>query len=62
MNSQIKEKYGIHRKDPRFSDNVKNNIENNSFLSKYNTGSLKINDWEQFTSIITEIFEEVKVI
>ena len=56
MNNEQKEKYGIHRKDPRFNGEQ----ENNSFISKYNTGSLKINDWENFTKIIKEIFCEIK--
>lgn len=64
MDNETKEKYGIHRKDPRFNnlDNyTENDTENNSFLSKYNSGSLKINDWKEFTKLITEIFEEVKL-
>ena len=56
MNFEEKEKYGIHRKDPRFSGEDKNN----SFLSKHKTGTLKINNWIEFTNIIKEIFNEVK--
>ncbi len=55
MNNQQKEKYGIHRKDPRFMGN-----EDNSFLSKFSKGTLKINNWEEFTEIIKEIFNDVK--
>jgi glutaminase len=57
MNNETKDLLGIHRKDPRFIGKQ----ENNSFMSKYNTGSLKINDWNHFTSLITEIFEEIKL-
>ena len=53
MNFEEKEKYGIHRKDPRFSEKD----ENNSFMSKYKTGTLKINNWIEFTNIIKEIFK-----
>ena len=38
MNSEEKEKYGIHRKDPRFSGED----QNNSFLSKHKTGTLNL--------------------
>lgn len=55
MDQNKKEELGIHRKDPRFIGN-----QQNSFISKFNKGSLKINDWTYFVSIITEIFDEIK--
>ena len=58
MDEETKRKLGIHRKDIRFSG--ENELEN-SFTSKYKTGSLKIHDWENFTSKIKDIFEEVKM-
>ena len=56
MNDNTKKHYGIHRKDPRF---IENN-ETNSFLAKYNSGSLKIHDWNKLAMFVTEIFNEVK--
>ena len=51
-----KEQLGIHRKDPRF----KKDEQNNSFKTKYDSGTLKIHNWKNFTDKVTEIFNEVK--
>ena len=48
--------FGIIEKDPRFL----NDGENNDFLSKYDNGLLKIDDWKLFTDTIKEIYDEVK--
>lgn len=49
--------FGIIEKDPRFL----NDGENNDFLSKYDNGLLKIDDWKLFTDTIKEIYDEVKI-
>ncbi len=49
------EKYGIHRKDPRF----KNNKSNNSFTAKLETGNLKLKNWDEIKNIITEVYDLV---
>lgn len=51
-----KEQLGIHRKDPRF----KKDEHNNSFKTKYDSGTLKIHNWKNFTDKVTEIFNQVK--
>ena len=56
MDQDKKEQLGIHRKDSRF---IENSI-SNSFIDKYNSGSLKVNDWQDFISRITSIFNEVE--
>lgn len=56
MDTSLKEELGIHRKDPRFL----NNNDTNNFISKYESGRLKIHDWIDFTKKIIEIFGEVK--
>lgn len=47
---------GIHKKDIRF----KNNPSNNSFIEKYNSGILKIRDFDKLKTILTEVYHEVK--
>ena len=56
MDDSKKRSLGIHRKDPRFLEEDKKN----SFISKYNAGSLKINNWIDFTAKIKDIFDSVK--
>lgn len=51
-----KEELGIHRNDPRFNQNENNN----SFKIKYDSGTLKIHNWKNFTDKVKEIFNEVK--
>ena len=47
---------GIHRKDPRF----KNNSKQNSFTSKLETGQLRIQNWKEIKHVIKEVYELVK--
>ena len=58
MDEETKKKLGIHRKDVRFTEHPESE---NSFTSKYKTGTLKIHDWSNFTEKIKQIFEEVKM-
>jgi glutaminase len=58
MDEETKKKLGIHRKDVRFSEHPESE---NSFTSKYKTGTLKIHDWSNFTEKIKCIFEEIKL-
>ncbi len=53
--SDLRNKYGIHRLDPRFSDTTKNN----SFIDKLNDGLLQINSWEKIKTIAKECYDEV---
>ena len=58
MEESFKSKYGIHKKDIRFFDT--NDNETNSFLTKLNNGTLAISNWQEFTQIIKNIYDEIK--
>jgi glutaminase len=56
MDQEVLDELGIHRKDTRFLLNSKSN----SFIDKYNSGSLKIRNWKEFAEKLTVIFNDVK--
>lgn len=56
MDQEVLDELGIHRKDTRFLENKTSN----SFIDKYNSGSLKIRNWKEFAEKLTTIFNDVK--